>query len=153
QKFNHLRGWITDGASDTAYSGPDSPNLEQFRRFDARVRYLNSKGIIADLVLAAGNNTLTRMFPSWQQRRRFVRYLVARYGAMNVTWQGIQYFEDDVDSRAMLKEVGAALKELDAFQHPRTTGAHVTSAPLLDDGWQDFAVYGSDDHQVGAIEH
>src|SRR6516162_7650045 len=34
QKFNHLRGWVMDGASDSVYSGPDAPNLEQCRRLD-----------------------------------------------------------------------------------------------------------------------
>ena len=45
------------------------------------------------------------------------------------------------------------LKELDGYQHPRTSGARVTSAPLLDDGWMDFAAYGNTDDQIGAIEH
>lgn len=152
EKFNHLRGWLTNGA-DGLYSGPDSPNLEQFRRLDERVRYLNSKGIVADLILAAGNNTITRLFPSWEQRRRFVRYVVARYGPMNVTWQGLEYFEDDVDARALLKELGGLLKEFDGYQHPRTTGSRVTSTPLLDDGWEDFATHGSSDDQVDSIEH
>ncbi len=153
QKFNHLRGWITDGAGDAAYTGPDSPNLAQFRRFDDRIRYLTSKGIAADLILAAGNNTITRLFPTWQERRRFVSYLVARFAAMNVTWQGVQYFEDDVDARPLLKEIGRLFKELDPYQHPRTSGARVTSTPLLDDGWEDFATHGSTDDQVDAIEH
>ena len=72
---------------------------------------------------------------------------------MNVTWQGVQYFEDSLDARALLKETGAVLKELDGYQHPRTSGARVTSAPLLDDGWMDFAAYGTHDDQIGAIEH
>lgn len=153
QKFNHLRGWITDGAKDSAYTGPDSPNLEQFRRLEDRIRYLNSKGIAADLILAGGNNTLTRLFPSWEPRRRFVRYLVARFGAMNITWQGLEYFEDDVDSRALLKEIGGLLKQLDPYQHPRTSGARVTSGPLQGDDWQDFVTHGSTDDQVDSIEH
>jgi hypothetical protein len=153
QKFNHMRGWIMDGASDAAYSGPDAPKLDQFRRLDDRIRYLNSKGITADLILAAGNNTLPKLFPNWEQRQRFVRYLVARYGASNVTWQGLQFFEDDLDARALLKEIGGLLKQFDPYQHPRTSGARITSGPLLDDGWADFASYGSHDSQVAAIEH
>jgi hypothetical protein len=153
QKFNHMRGWIMDGASDAAYSGPDAPKLDQFRRLDDRVRYLNSKGITADLILAAGNNTLPKLFPNWEQRQRFVRYLVARYGASNVTWQGLQFFEDDLDARALLKEIGGLLKQFDPYQHPRTSGARITSGPLLDDGWADFGSYGSHDSQVAAIEH
>jgi hypothetical protein len=153
QKFNHLRGWIMDGGSDAAYANPDSPNLEFFRRLDERIRYLNSKGITADLILAAGNNTIPRLFPSWEQRQRFIIYLAGRYSALHVTWQGLQYFEDDTDSRALLKELGNLLKQFDPYQHPRTSGARVTSGPLLDDGWSDFVSYGSTDDQVAAIEH
>jgi hypothetical protein len=153
QKFNHLRGWVTGGGADTAYTSADSPNLEQFRRLDDRVRYLNQKGITADLVLAGGEGTLTRLFPKADERRRFVRYVVARYAAMNVTWQGVENFEDYPDARALLNEIGTALKELDGFQHPRSSGARITSAALLDDGWMDFAAYGNTDDNVGAIEH
>ncbi len=153
QKFNHLRGWVTGDGSDAAYSAPDSPKLEQFRNLDERVRYLNRKGIVADLVLAGGEGTLTKLFPTPEQRRRFVRYVVGRYAAMNVTWQCVENFEDYPDARALLKEIGAALKDADGFQHPRSAGARVTSAPLLDDGWMDFAAYGNTDDNVGAIEH
>jgi hypothetical protein len=153
QKFNHLRGAIGGEGADSAYQGPDAPNLAQFRRLDERIRYLNGKGITADLVLAADGAGLTRSFPSWEQRRRFLRYIVGRYAAMHVTWQGVQYFEDSADTRALLREAGKVLKEVDGYQHPRTTGARVTSAPLLDDGWMDFAAYGNTDDQIGAIEH
>jgi hypothetical protein len=42
---------------------------------------------------------------------------------------------------------------MDGSHHPRTSGARVTSAPLLDDGWEDFAAYGTADDNVAAIEH
>jgi hypothetical protein len=156
QKFNHLRGWVMGqamGQSDAAYQGADAPDLAQFHRLDDRVRYLNSKGITADLILATDTASIAKTFPSWEQRRRFLRYLVGRYAGMHVTWQGVQYFEDSVDARPLLKELGAVLKELDGYQHPRTSGARVTSAPLLDDGWMNFAAYGTNDDQIGAIEH
>jgi Domain of unknown function (DUF5060)/Protein of unknown function (DUF4038) len=153
QKFNHLRGWVTGDGADAAYTAPDSPNLEQFRKLDERVRYLSQKGITTDLVLAGGEGTLTKLFPKPEQRRRFVSYAVARYAAMNVTWQVVEYFEDYPDARALLNEIGTALKELDGFQHPRSCGARITSAPLLDDGWMDFAAYGNTDDNVGAVEH
>src|ERR1035438_3327208 len=150
QKFNHLRGAIGGEGADSVYQGPDSPNLAQFRRLDERIRYLNGKGVTADLILAADGAGLTRSFPSWEQRRRFLRYIVGRYAAMHVTWQGVQYFEDSADTRALLKEAGKVLKEVDGYQHPRTTGARVTSAPLLDDGWMDFAAYGGAGPAPGA---
>jgi hypothetical protein len=153
QKFNHLRGVVMAEGPDAAYQSPDAPDLAQFQRLDQRVRYLNEKGITADLVLAGGPGFLSKVFPTWLERRRFIRYMVGRYAAMNVTWQGVDRFEDYADGRALLKEIGGLLKELDPYQHPRTTGAGVTSAPLLDDGWMDFAAHGTPDDNVGAIEH
>ena len=153
QKFNHLRGVVMQEGRDAAFQSPDSPDLAQFQRLDQRVRYLNEKGLVVDLVLAGGPGFLTKVFPTWVERRRFVRYVVGRYAAMNITWQGVDRFEDYADGRALLKEIGGLLKELDPYQHPRTTGASVTSAPLLDDGWMDFAAYGTSDDNVGAIEH
>ena len=153
QKFNHLRGLVMGEGLDAAFSGPDQPNLAYFQRLDTRVRYLHDKGITTDLILAGGPGYLTKMFPTWQQRRRFVRFVVGRYAGMNVTWQGVDYWEDYPDARALLKEIGGVLKEMDGYHHPRTSGAHMSSAPLLDDGWEDFAAYGTADDAVPAIEH
>lgn len=153
QKFNHLSFAVTGPGPEAAFSASDSPRLDYFQKLDERVRYLNSKGITADLVFAAGVGTLTALFPQADQRRRFVRCVIARYAAMNVTWQAVDAFEDYPDARALLKEVGGALKEFDGYHHPRTSGAHITSSPLLDDGWMDFAAYGNNDSNVGAIEH
>jgi hypothetical protein len=152
QKFNHLRGWVM-GASDAAYQSADAPDLAQFRRLDERIKYLNSKGITADLILSADTASLVKLFPAWEQRRRFIRYLVGRYAALHVTWQGVQFFEDSVDARALLKELGIVFKDFDGYQHPRTSGARMTSAPLLDDGWMNFAAYGTNEDQLGSIEH
>src|SRR6516225_470808 len=48
QKFNHLRGML----DASMFSAPDVPNLAYFQKLDERIRYLNSKGIMADLILA-----------------------------------------------------------------------------------------------------
>jgi hypothetical protein len=153
QKFNHLRGLLLGTGPDAAYQSADSPNLAQFQRLDQRVRYLNEKGITADLILGSGDAQLAKLFPNWEPRRRFIRYVVARYAGMHVTWQGVEHFEDYPDGRALLNEIGVLLKQLDPFQHPRGSGAHVTSAPLLDDGWMDYAAYGTSDDNICAIEH
>lgn len=153
QKFNHLRGLVLGDATTTGYSSPDSPDVAWFRRLDERVRYLNQKGLAADLILSSGPAALAKAFPTRETRRRFVRYLAARYAPFNVTWQAVAQFEDDPDGRALLKELGEALKEFDPYQHPRTSGARVTSAPLLEDRWMDFVAYGATDDSVGAIEH
>ena len=153
QKFNHLRGRVLQEGPNPGYSGPGAPDLAYFRTVDQRVRYLNQKGVTVDLILASSPTQLEKLFPNADQRRRFVRYAVARFAPFNVTWEAVQRFEDAPGARALLKEVGGALKELDPYHHPRTSGARITSAPLLDDHWMDFAAYGTADDSVGAIEH
>jgi hypothetical protein len=153
QEFNHMRGLVLGEGADSGFAPPNRPDLARFRRLDERIRYLNRKGIVADLILAGGDGQLTRLFPTREDRRLFVRFLAARYAAFNITWQGVQYFEDYPDGRALLKEIGGGLKEFDPYQHPRTSGARMTSAPLLDDGWMNFAAYYTADDAVGAIEH
>src|SRR5262245_37534992 len=145
QKFTHVRGTVAGTGS--------IPDLAHFQRVDNRVRYLNQKGLIADLVLAANPEAIALAFPRTDDRRRFVRFLVARYAAFHITWQGVEQFEDSADGRMLLSEIGGYLKQLDPYQHPRTSGARITSTPLIDDGWMDFATHGSSDPQVGSVEH
>jgi hypothetical protein len=145
QKFNHLRGMVKIAAG--------APDLDYFRRLDERVRYLNQKGLTADLVLAANPAELAKALPDWAARQRLLRYLVARYAAFYVTWGLVNEWEGDADARALLKEAGTFLKQTDPYGHPRSAGARLTSTPLLDDGWMDFAEQGTADDQLGAVEH
>src|SRR5262249_5342946 len=87
QKFNHLRGLALGAGQDAAqaWASPDEPKPAYFQRLDERMKYMNSKGITVDLMLGAAANELTKLFPTWQQRERYVRYLVARYAPMNIT--------------------------------------------------------------------
>jgi hypothetical protein len=155
QKFNHLRGLLIGGKEDTAkiFAHPDQPDVAHFRELDQRILAMNRKGLAADLVLAGDENHLADLFPSWQQRERYIRFVVARYAAMNVTWQGVQEFEEYRDGRALLKEIGLLIKKYDPYNHPRSTHATATSAPLAGDGWMDYIVYQTSDDQIGAVEH
>jgi len=153
QKFNHLRGLVLGEGAELGFRGPGSPDLAYFQRLDQRIAYINSKGLIADLVLAPSPSAFLRLLPDPAALRRFMSFLVGRYAARNVTWQGLEEFESQSGARALLAETGVLIKQLDPYQHPRSTGARVTSAPLLDDGWMDFAGYGTADAAVGAIEH
>ena len=153
QKFNHMRGLVLPADAARAYASADQPNPEYFQQLDARVRYINNKGLTADLILGGPQNQLTRLFPAWQQRERYVRYIVSRYAALNVTWQGLEQFETYDEGRSLLKEIGGLLKKLDPYGHPSSTDTRSTSSPVQDDGWQNFISYRSADDQVGAIEH
>jgi hypothetical protein len=155
QKFTHLRGIILGPKSEQSKAWPaaDRPNPDYFAELDQRILYINRKGIVADLMFAGGENALAELLPTWQDRQRFVRYIVARYAPMNVTWQGVQNFEEYKDGRALLKEIGGLLKEMDPYNHPRTTSTVATSSNVLTDGWQNFITYHSADDQLGSIEH
>jgi len=154
-KFNHFRGSILGTAQDRAlvFLGPDRPNPAYFDELDRRVGEIHKRGITTDLMLASDPGYLTSLFPDWQARERFVRYVVARYSAFNITWQGLGEFEDYAEGRALLKELGLDLKKLDPYQHPRSSNAKATSSPLLADGWMDYIVEGSQDDSVGSVEH
>ncbi|HVX66584.1 MAG TPA: DUF5060 domain-containing protein [Bryobacteraceae bacterium] len=155
QKFNHIRGVLLSppGEPQRAFASADQPDLAAFREIDERVRYMNAKGIIADLVLAWTPEQFSTLFPTWEQRERYLRYLMARYAALDVTWQLACTFESSDRSRVLLRETGQMLRKLDVYGHPRSTGAAETSAPLLGDEWMDYAAYGSADNALGSIEH
>ena len=154
-KFNHIRGSVLGNVKDRAlvYLGPDRPNPAYFDELDRRIAEIHKRGITTDVMLASDPDCITALFPDWQARERFVRYVVARYAAFNITWQGVEEFEDYADGRALLKELGLDLKKVDPYQHPRSSSARVTSSPLLADGWMDYVIEGSQDDAVGSVEH
>lgn len=154
-KFNHFRGSILGNAKDRELVclGPDRPNPAYFDELDRRIAEIHKRGITTDLVLASDPDDITALFPDGRARERFIRYLVARYAPFNITWQGLEEFEDFADGRALLKELGLDLKKLDPYQHPRSTSAKTTSSTLLTDGWMNFVIEGSLDDAVGSVEH
>jgi hypothetical protein len=154
-KFTHFRGSILGTAADRGwvYHGPDQPNTGYFDELDHRMLAIHKRGLTIDLILASNPAYVSSLFPDWQSRERFIRYIVARYAAFNVTWQGLEEYEDYADGRAVLKELGLNLKKLDPYQHPRSSNAKITSSPLLADGWMDFIIEASMDPVVGSVEH
>jgi hypothetical protein len=155
QKFTHIRGLGIgrDTSPQAPPANPDQPDVPFYRQLDERLAYINSKGIVFDMILGHDQNHLAELFRTWQQRERYIRYVIARYSAFNVTWQIAQEFEEYPGGRELMKELGTLLKKLDPYQHPRSTHTTNTSAPLLPDGWMDYIVYQSSDDQLGAIEH
>lgn len=155
QKFNHLRGLVL-GLPDTAkavLADPGQPSVEHFRELDRRIAYLNSKGIVADLVLAGADNELADLLPERAQRERYVRYVVARYGAYNVTWQGFEEFESYDDGRALLREAMSLVQRLDPYQHPRSTHTEASSSPLIEDGWMTYITHQGASDSLAVIDY
>jgi len=110
-----------------------------------RIRFINGKGLVADVVLAA--------IPlDAATRQQYLTGIVARFAALNITWVASSGFEDMPHGRSVLKDAGALLSKLDAYQHPRTAMASSTSAPLLGDGWMNIRSYGTVDANIGAVE-
>jgi hypothetical protein len=154
QKFTHIRGLAMhdDDQYRKAFLSPDRPNVEHFQILDRRIRSMNQKGIVADLILAADNNHLTRVFPERDQRERYIKYLVSRYAPMMITWQGVQEFEEYTNGRLLLAEINAVIMRFDPYKQPRSTHTTATSAPLLDDKWMTHVLYQSSADALGAIE-
>ena len=132
EKFTHVRVMI-GAATD-------------LREAAERVRAINAKGLTADLVLAA-------IPADTRPREAYIGNIVSQFSAFNITWAGAPPFEETVHGRAVIKDAGALLKKLDAYNHPRTTMTGSTSAPLAGDGWMNVLSYGSAEQNMGAVEH
>lgn len=152
--FTHIRGSLL---TENSHAGkPFSPNFEPdaayFSALDDRVLYANGLGLTLDLIFADDSFLKTGALDTPQQLDPVIRYLIARYGALNVCWQGIEHFEDQPHSRALLEHIGFLLGKYDSFGHPRSTDARQTSSLLLRDGWENYIIEASADPQLGDVE-
>ena len=152
--FTHIRGPLLTQRASLKPLGSDSlPNLAYFQALDDRLLAASTRGLTLDLLLADDAFLQSGAFDKWQQRDLLVRYLVARYGGLNVTWQGIEHFEDVPHGRALLKELGSLLEKYDGFRHPRSTDARVSSFSLLPDGWMNYLIEAVPTPDFGAVQH
>ena len=118
--FTHIRGpLLTLHAAVKPLNGGGQPNIAYFAALDDRILAAINRGFTLDLLLADDSFVGSGSLNDWDHCELLIRYLVARYGGLNVTWQGIEHFEDIPSSRALLKELGSLLQKYDAFQHPR----------------------------------
>ncbi|HEX4169798.1 MAG TPA: hypothetical protein VHZ55_30405, partial [Bryobacteraceae bacterium] len=124
-----------------------------FAALDDRLLAAATRGFTLDLLLADQQFAKSGFFTDFDRHEPVIRYLVARYGGLNVTWQGIEDFEDVPGSRALLKDLGSLLQKQDGFNHPRSSDARDSTFPLLSDGWLDYNIEASADPQLGAVEH
>ena len=136
EKFTHLRVTIDDP--------PDA--WDALREAADRVRAINEKGMIADIVLG-------RLPEDPQERRKYLTAMAARFAALNITWAGVPAFEKLPRAKATMREVGQLLVKLDPYGHPRTSMAESSSTALTGDQWLNILTYGSVDPNIGAVEH
>ncbi|MCZ2155549.1 MAG: DUF5060 domain-containing protein [Bryobacterales bacterium] len=158
QRFTHVRGnllGIAVGAesSQSPLPSPDHIVPEYFQQVDRRIRALNAAGMVVDLILAGDHDQLAATLPTEKDRERYLNYVIGRYAAFNITWELVENFEGYPDGKRLLKQLGDFLRQRDPYKHPRTAGAAVTTSPLLPDGWMTHLSYGSNNNQLGAIEH
>ena len=155
QKFNHMRGLVLgwEENAERVLADPDHLQPGHFQEVDRRVAYMNSKGITYDLLLAGDQNQLAKLLPKPAQRERYARYLVARYAAMNIVWQGVQEYEEYEAGPALLKEINGYIEKLDPYKHPRSTHTVQTSGPLFADGWMNYVVQQSSDPDLATVDY
>ncbi|MEP6962022.1 MAG: DUF5060 domain-containing protein [Acidobacteriota bacterium] len=136
EKFTHLRV-VLEASADLKEAAD-------------RVAFIHARGIVTDVALAT-------IPEDRRERERYITDLVARFASYNITWAGVPAFEKLKNSKVLLRETGALLMQLDAYKHPRTSMAEVSSAPLLveppDARWMNIVSYGTADPNVGAVEH
>jgi len=110
------------------------------------IREANAAGKTADLIL-----------PPWPAGRRerepWVRGIVARYAAFDVTWILTDRWEGKLGARAALKEIGELFKKHDPYNHPRGVGTKLSSSPFSADGWLDYITVGADSDALPSVEH
>ena len=145
QGFNYVHTMLVSSAGDghevpnagRNEGGPifesfeaETLNPAYFREVDARVRYMNDKGITSGVVLNWGYGE-----PSWhsfktdEARLRFARYAAARYGAFDVTFIVSGEWDDFARDagRELFSRIGRAVMGADPHGRPR--GIHPAVTP------------------------
>lgn len=146
--FTHIRAIVLNNSAHPSPFVNNEPNPAYFSSLDDRLTAASSRGFTLDLVLGDSH-----FLKPGDDLDPIVRYIVARYGGLNATWQGVQQFEAISGGRALLRDIGTLLQKYDSFQHPRSTDARDSSSPLLPDGWMNYLIEASADPQLGAVEH
>ncbi len=132
---------------------PATEEPSAFQAFEQKVRAHNAAGRIVDVVLAQDAAEITRRFPLWQDRQRWLSLVTSRLAAFDVTWLLVERFEGVYGARELLRETGQFLRKIDPYNHPRSAGAQQSSAPMLPDQWMDYISIGAANPTLPAVEH
>ena len=151
--FTHVRGVLLSGAASPAPLQNEQPNPAYFSALDDRLLAASARGFTLDLLLADSAFVRSGALKAFDRHEALIRYLASRYSGLNVTWQGIEQFENTPDSRALLKDLYLLVQKYDGLDHPRSTDAHNSSSPLLPDGWMNYLIEASPNGELGAVEH
>jgi hypothetical protein len=164
QGFNALHSMLLSEAGDGNNGGPpwnslatEQLNPVYWQEVDRRVAYANSRGIVCGLTLAWGDKQKKepyawRRFPSLAARKRYARYIAARYSAYDVYFIVSGEWHAEVRTRpsteqavkAEFLDIGNCLRAADAHQrmiaiHPMTRHGSVREFNAAQ--WMSFADY------------
>ena len=164
QRFNVIHfmllnelGWPNRGGVPWHDIGNEQINPAYFAEADHRIAFANGKGIVAGIMTAWGHKGRDELY-SWgrlsgvEARKRFARYVAARFGAYNVYFLVSGEWQGEVRSRSVpadevreeFVQIGNALRAADP--HRRMTGIHPIGDPSTREfnelaDWMDFADY------------
>ncbi|MDO8684123.1 MAG: DUF4038 domain-containing protein [Armatimonadota bacterium] len=111
QHFNYMHGVVHDsphneggGVYRVQKDNPADPgkgiwdcdtlNPAYFQWVDEKIDYMNSKGMVASMFFAWGNEGYDTDYTSSDQWTRYMKYLVARYASKNVIWIIVGEYEE-----------------------------------------------------------
>ena len=147
QHFNHVGITLVDEAAAPTFRTP-----EFFRAAEVKIRYANEHGVIVDVAFFGPNGLMDRLLASRTERQKWFSTALSRLVPFDVTWQGLEGWESYDQGRALLKEIGGYLSDLDPYKHTRSSRTNTTSAALADDGWLRYRSYQTADGNISGIE-
>jgi hypothetical protein len=155
----HEEGWINNGGAPFHSLAEERLNPAYWREVDARLAYLNGKGIIGGLVLAWGQKRWDERepfawdrFPSLEAKMRYARYVAARYSAHDVyfivagEWNASGRDAGNDPTRREYVRIGDAVRSADPHRrmigiHPGCHGNHFVREFNEAAAWMDFGDY------------
>ena len=150
-------GWGNSGGMPFDDLSKQVINPGYWKEMDQRVSFANRNGIICGLAIAWGDKNKKapfpwRMFPDLESRKRYARYVAARYSAFDVyflvsgEWHGEVRTRPSTDAEMKNEfiEIGKALDE--AEPHGRMIGIHPMTAlgsvrEFNEASWMSFGDY------------
>ncbi len=123
-------------------------NPAYYREVDARMTYLNSKGITVMLFINWANPQnyipVWQTFPSNEACLRFARYVTSRYSAYNVCFGVVGEWDSAKDKRKLFCRMGRIVQQNDPHGRTITIHSHSRRASVREfvkESWMSFGDY------------